>query len=81
MSEVQTIEEVINVPKETKEMIDLLELVYEKVKAKADLQDYVGLLDELHLAINGIDQIDDEMKSKFRADALGYLVLKIGGKF
>lgn len=81
MEEVKTIEYKLNVPKETKEVIDLLDQVYEKVKAKADLNDYISLLDELHLAIDGIDKLDDEMKSKYRDDAMAYLTLKIGGKF
>lgn len=81
MSEIKTVDHGLLVPKETKEVIDLLDQVYEKVKAKADLDDYVSLLDELHEAIKGIDKVDDEMKSKYRADATAYLVFKIGGKF
>lgn len=76
----QTVEVVLNVPKETKEFIDLLSKVVDKVKAKAELQSYAELFDDLYKAVDGIDQVGEEMKSKNKDDAIAYLSKVIGGK-
>jgi len=71
----------LQVPKETKEVIDLLEQIYVQVQDGVQVTDLAEIFDELSRAVKGIDQVDDEMKSKHRADALSYLALKIGSKF
>ena len=71
----------LNVPKETKEVIDLLEQIYVQVQDGVQITDLAEIFDELSVAVKGIDQVDDEMKSANRADALAYLALKIGSKF
>jgi len=77
----ELIKQELNVPKETKEVIDLLDAVFEQIKAKSDIAGYMSLIDELYAAAQGFDQVDDELKSKNKADAMAYLVFKIGGKF
>jgi hypothetical protein len=71
----------LQVPKETKEVIDLLEKIYVQVQDGVQITDLAEIFDELSRAVKGIDQVDDEMKSKHRSDAIAYLALKVGSKF
>lgn len=79
--EIQTIKHEIEVPKETKEIIDFLDKVAAKVKAKAPLAEYSTLIADLYTAVEGAGVVDDEMKSKHKGAALSYLIEKVGGHF
>ena len=67
----------LEVPKESKEVIDLLEAVGAKIKAKAPLAEYAELLDELYVAIEGAQKLGAEVSSAQRSDAAALLVKKL----
>lgn len=81
MSEVTTVKYELNVPKESKDVVDFLAALYDMIKAKKPLAEYAGLIDELFLAIDGSDKLDDELKSANKGAIIAYLVEKIGSKF
>jgi hypothetical protein len=62
----------LKVPKESKELIDLLEGVVEKVKAGAEVNDYLTLIGELTAALDGVDKIPAEAKSEGRDEIVAY---------
>jgi len=67
----------MNVPKESKEVIDLLAGIVEKVKAGAEVNDYLSLIGELTSALDGVDKIPAEAKSDGRDEMVAYLLHKI----
>jgi hypothetical protein len=67
----------LKVPKESKELIDLLEGVVEKVKAGAEVNDYLTLIGELTAALDGVDKIPAEAKSEGRDEIVAYLIHKL----
>lgn len=71
----------INVPKETKEAIDLIKQVAIKITEGGKLVDYTQLVDELFTAIKGADEIPSEIKSENKEDIIAYLVKEVGGVF
>jgi hypothetical protein len=77
----EVIKHELNVPKETKEVIDLLEAIFEKAKDGFQVSDVTDLVDEFMAAVQGADKIDDELKTKARNDAMAYLVYRVGSKF
>ncbi len=70
----------LDVPKELKEVVDLLDAVLAKVLAKESLASYTELFDELVKAGEGIGAVGDEAKSQYRDEAAGYLVHKLLGR-
>lgn len=76
-----TIPVTLNVPKETKEVIDLLSVIADNVIAKVPFSEWVNLVDEAYAAIQGVDQVASEVKSEGKADALAYLTKTVGSKF
>lgn len=77
---VQTVDYTMKVPKEGKEVVDLLAGVVGKLKAKASIADYQDLLDELMLAIEGIGGVSEEVKSQYRDELAGYLTHRLMGE-
>lgn len=69
----------MKVPKELKEVVDLLDGVLGHVMAKKGLAEYSELLDELMAAVDGVAGVADEVKSEYRDEAAGYLVHKLLG--
>jgi len=67
----------MEVPKESKEIIDFLDAILEKVKAKAPLADYASLFGQASTALNGIDMLGDEAKSDGRDEIAAYMVHKL----
>jgi len=76
----ETVEYLMKVPKELKDVIDLMDGLVEKIMAKADLKEYTTLLGDLMLAVEGVDGIAEEAKSQYRDEAAGYLVHKLLGR-
>ena len=77
MSEVVTVEVKLNVPKEAKDVVDLVDAVLEKALAKADLASYAGLIGGLMTAVDGAQSVPAELASQYRDDLAGYLVQKL----
>jgi hypothetical protein len=70
----------LNVPKESKEVVDFLALIFDEAKQGLGVDDIAKLLPGLMQAIEGLDKVDDEIKGKNRDDLMGYLVKQIGSK-
>lgn len=76
----ETVDYTMKVPKEMKEVVDLLDGLLEKIMSKAGASSYMSLLDELMAAIDGVGGIAEEAKSQYRDEAAGYLVHKLLGR-
>lgn len=70
----------MDVPKEGKEVVDLLDKILEKVLAKAPLAEYAVLFGDASVAVDGIAGIKDEIKSSNRDELAGYMVHKLMGR-
>lgn len=77
----ELIQHSIEVPKETKEAIDLVAALIGHFKEGKSLAELTGLLDEFMTAVNGAADIDDEVKSEHKEAILAYLVHQVGGIF
>lgn len=71
----------LSIPKETKEAIDLLGVVAEKIKSGAKYTEYADILDEAFVALDGSGKIPEELKSEHKDDISAYLVKRVGGVF
>lgn len=69
----------MSIPKEAKELVDLLDAVLVKVMAKAPVVEYAELFSKLSAAVDGVSLISSEMKSEGRDELAGYLVHKLLG--
>lgn len=67
----------IEVPKESKEVIDLLVAIVAKVKAKAPIAEYTELFDELFVAVEGVQHLPAEAKSEHLGGLIAYSGEKI----
>lgn len=67
----------MEIPKESKEVIDLLEGVAKKIKEGSDVQDYLSLIGELSAALDGVDKLPAEVQSEGRDEIAAYLVHKV----
>lgn len=70
----------LQVPKESKEVIDLLAVIFDKAKDGFEVSEFGDITGELIQAISGLDQVDDEFKGKNKDDLLAYLVKQIGSR-
>jgi len=69
-----TVSYTMEVPKESKEVVDLIVAVVKKVKAKAPISEYASLIGELSSAVSGVDALPAEAASDGRDELAGYLV-------
>lgn len=76
----ETVKYEMEVPKELKDVVDLVDGILEKVMAKAPMAEYATLLGDLMKAVDGVEGIAEEMKSQYRDEAAGYLVHKLLGR-
>ena len=76
---VQTVSYTMEVPKEIKDVIDLLDKVMAKSVAGDSVLSYATLLDDLKDAALGASKIKEEAKSQYRDEAAGYMVHKLLG--
>ena len=75
---IQTIKVELNVPKESKEIVDFMADVVADIKEKKSVtQITTENLMPLFDAIKGFDELDDEAKSEYRDDLAGYLVQRM----
>ena len=70
----------LSVPKEGKEVVDLVDAILEKVMAKAPMADYTTLLGDLMTAVDGVGNIKEEIKSDGKDELAAYLVHKVLGR-
>jgi len=76
----QTVDYTMKVPKEMKEIIDLMDSILEKVMSKAPMAEYSTLIGEAMLAADGVTGVIEEAKSQYRDEAAGYMVHKLMGR-
>jgi len=76
---VVTVPYTMNVPKESKEFVDLLVAVAEKAVSGASASSYLELLAELMAAADNAAQIPAELRSQYRDELAGYLVHRMMG--
>jgi len=80
VTEIVTIPVTLEIPKETKEVIDALDVILEAAMSGRGATAFVTTFDELMKAADGAAQIKGEMKSQYRDEAAGYLVRTILGR-
>lgn len=76
-----TVPVTVNVPKETKEVIDLLSAIADNVLAKKPVSEWVNIIDEAMSALTGVDLVPGEFKDGDKGAILAYLVATVGKKF
>jgi len=74
---VETVDYTIKVPKEFKEVVDLLAAVTKHFRGGGNLAQAATLLDEFSKAASGIAGVLDEMKSQYKDEAALYLAHQI----
>lgn len=62
----------LEVPKESKEVVDLVKKIIEQVKDGVQVDDIMQIIPELSNAISGVEKVGDEMKSAKRNDLIAY---------
>ena len=68
----------LNVPKESKEIVDAVDAILEDILAKKSVAEIAAEnLTGLFEAVSGFDQLDDEFKAQGRDDLAAYLVQKV----
>ena len=75
MSEVniETVKVELNVGKETKDCIDAVTSLIKDIKDKKDLTTIISTsLPNLVKAVDGVEKVDDEMKSEAKVDTIAY---------
>lgn len=78
---VQTVPYTINPTKETKEVVDLLSHLIDELKAKKPWEQVAAsTFPKLVTAVDGIDKLDDEAKSKNLDDNIAYLTKVLGDR-
>lgn len=78
---VVTVPVTLEVPKETKEVIDLLAAIADNVIAKKPVSEWVNIIDETMAALSGVDQVPAEVKSEYKGALIAYLANTVGSKF
>lgn len=68
----------LNVPKESKEVIDLIAKIFDQAKDGLDVNDISAILPEFMAAVQGIENLDDEIKGQNKGAILAYLMGEIG---
>lgn len=75
---VNTVPVQLNVPKESKEVVDALKALVAEIKAKKPIGEIVAsALPKVITAVDGFDQVDDEIKSENKSDLIAYLSKEI----
>ena len=67
------------VPKESKEIVDLVDSILEKV-LKKDWAALIGDVGKASAAVDGFDKVKEELSSEYRDELAGYLVHKMMGR-
>lgn len=80
MDEIVLVKHELQVPKETKEVIDFLAAIAEKVIAKAATSEYMQLVDELYKGLEGVEKVGAEVKGNHKGAIVAYLVDQVGKK-
>ncbi len=77
MNEVVTVPSTLEVPKESKEVVDSAFGIIEHFKNGGDLAGAALLLPSVLQAVEGHEKIGDEVKSKYKGDLIAYTAKKV----
>jgi hypothetical protein len=77
MGEIQVVPVSMDVPKEGKEVVDAAAAIIEHFVLGKSLADALVLLPNVLKAVEGLNQIGEEVKSKYNDELAGYLVQKM----
>lgn len=77
--EIELVKYEMEIPKEVKEAIDLLDAFLAKVIAGEHISSFKDLIDEVYLAVDGSMKIGMEVKSQYKDEIAGYLTHKLMG--
>jgi len=72
-----TVEHVLQVPKESKEVVDFAVGLLRNLLAGSGLAAVTAALPQAYKAVEGYDQLDDEFKSAGRSALAAYLVSEL----
>lgn len=64
----------MDVPKDFKEVVDLVDSIIEKVQKKTDFSEYMELIGKLTAAASGIQNVGPALKGQYRDECAAYLV-------
>jgi hypothetical protein len=70
--EMEIVEVKMDVPKDYKEVVDLVGKVIDKVKNGDDFNSYLGLIGELSGAVEGITNVGPAIMGQYRDECAGY---------
>lgn len=73
----ETIDVILEVPKEGKEIVDALDALLENILSKAPISSYANLFDEIYAAGDGVQKVTNEIQSQYRDELAGYMVQKL----
>ena len=78
---IETVKVELQVPKESKEVVDFFTEVVKMVKAKAEATQYMALIPKLTDAVSGYEKLSPEMKSTHKDDLVAYITKEIASLF
>jgi len=67
----------LELPKESKEVIDLLAALVEVLRSED--RNYGAILPKLMVALDGVGKIGEELKGNYKDELAAYLLHKVGG--
>lgn len=76
MDTVETVAYTMQVPKESKEVVDAQTKILEHFANGGSVEDAVPYLGDVMKAVDGYEKIPVELKSRYNDEAAGYLVHK-----
>lgn len=71
----------MEVPKESKEIIDALEKIGQHFIDKKSIAEIAALLPAMMTAFDGYEKVKEEVSGSYRDELLGYMMHKLGGLF
>lgn len=78
---VELVQDQLNIPKESKDVVDFLANVVDGIKAKRPLAELAAAeLPDLIKAVEGYQAIGEELKDGHRADLIAYFVKKVAAE-
>lgn len=76
---VETVNYSMQVPKESKEVVDAVAAIVEHFKAGKSVIEAAALLPAVMVAVDGVNKLGEEVKSAYNDEAAAYCVHKVFG--
>lgn len=78
---IETVSVTLAVPKESKEVADVIVAIAKLVLKKAEFSEYATLIGDASKAVAGYEKIKDEVKSEHKGDLAGYVTKEVVSLF